>query len=157
MDNEFLPADRPGAPNESFPAEEVPASQALSKRAARRLIQRAFVLVGRDRNVRQHLREASVVTLWTLEDWKLAWTVELERGKVHFERRPAKHPDLTLTWRTAEEFFNQIENGVPPDDGLGIAGNLHLRRFSQPVYQAFCKALRKVLRYPFDDEGNRLT
>lgn len=77
-----------------------------SKRAARRVIQRAFVLAGRDRQLRQHLREVRLTTLWILEDWDLVWTVIIDRGKMEFERRPAKHPDLTLTWRTAHEFFS---------------------------------------------------
>ena len=42
---------------------------ALSKRGARRAIQRAFVRVGRERAIRQHLREAELTTLWTIEDW----------------------------------------------------------------------------------------
>ncbi len=136
--------------------ETLAASLLLSKRAARRLIQHAFVLVGRDRKVRQHLREASVVTLWVLEDWKFAWTVELDRGKIHFDRRPARRPDLTLTWLTAESFFRQIESGGAADDSLEMVGNLELRKFLRPVYQAFCKILPKVLRYPFDNEGNRV-
>jgi hypothetical protein len=77
-----------------------------SKRAARRLIQRALVLTGRDKQLRQHLREARLTTLWILEDWDLVWTVIIDRGKIEFERRPAKHPDLTLTWQTANEFFS---------------------------------------------------
>jgi hypothetical protein len=77
-----------------------------SKRAARRILQRAFVLTGRDRPLRQHIREARFTTLWTLEDWDLAWTVIVDRGKIEFERRPAKHPDLTFSWPTADEFFS---------------------------------------------------
>src|SRR5438128_9637996 len=49
----------------------------LSKRAARRLIQRALVLTGRDRHVREHIREARLTMLWVLEDWGFAWTVHL--------------------------------------------------------------------------------
>ncbi len=156
MKDDVEPASRPAGSLHAAFEGGATTSLPLSKRAARRLIQRAFVLVGRDGNVRQHLRQASAVTLWVLEDWKLAWTVELNRGRIQFERRPARHPDLTLTWRTAEEFFHQIEAGVFPEDGFEIAGNLESRRFSQPVYQAFCKVLLKVLRYPFDDAGNRL-
>jgi hypothetical protein len=77
-----------------------------SKRAARRILQRAFVLAGRDRPLRQHIREDRFTTLWILEDWDLAWTVIVERGKIEFERRPAKHPDLTFSWPTADEFFS---------------------------------------------------
>jgi len=76
-----------------------------SKRAARRILQRAFVLTGRDRQLRQHIREARLTTLWVLEDWDLVWTVIIDRGKIEFDRRPAKHPDLTFNWETANEFF----------------------------------------------------
>jgi len=77
-----------------------------SKRAARRLIQRAFVLTGRDKHLRQHLRAARLTTLWNLQDWDLVWTVIIDRGRIEFDRRPAKHPDLTLSWETANEFFS---------------------------------------------------
>ena len=76
-----------------------------SKRAARRILQRAFVLTGRDRPLRQHIRAARFTTLWILEDWDLVWTVIIDRGKIEFERRPARHPDLILSWPTANEFF----------------------------------------------------
>ncbi len=127
-----------------------------SKRAARRLIQRALVLVGREKSVRQHIREARVTTLWVVEDWKLAWTVEVDRGRVHFDRRPARRPDISFTWRSAEGFFRQVETDVPSESDFELSGPTEARRFSEPVYRAFCKAFRTVLHYPFDDEGNRL-
>lgn len=133
-----------------------PSPLPFSKRAARRMIQRAVVLTGREKAVRQHIREARLITLWVVEDWKLAWTVELDRGRVHFGRRPARHPDMSFTWRTAEGFFRQVETGVAPESDFEASGNLDLRRFSEPVFRAFSKALRIVLRYPFDDAGNRL-
>jgi hypothetical protein len=77
-----------------------------SKRAARRIIQRAFVLTGRDKHLRQHLRAARLTILWILEDWDLVWSVIVDRGKIEFDRRPAKHPDLTLSWQNANEFFS---------------------------------------------------
>ena len=77
-----------------------------SKRAARRILQRAYVLTGRDRTLRQHIREARFTTLWILEDWDFAWTVIVDRGRIEFERRPAKHPDLTFSWPTADGFFS---------------------------------------------------
>ena len=128
----------------------------ISKRAARRLLQRAFVLVGRDRTVRQHIREASVITLWVLEDWRFEWTVTLERGKVHFDRRPARAPDMTLTWPSAEEFFNALWEGRNPDSSLLLEGDLGERRYLDPVYGAFCRLSQQVLRYPFDDAENPL-
>lgn len=118
----------------------------LSKRAARRLIQRAFVLAGRDRNVRQHIRQANVTTLWTIEDWGLAWTVVLERGRVEFERRPTKKPDVSFGWLTAKEFFRHIETDAPGEGTSEVAGDLALRRFTEPVCQAFRSSLRELLR-----------
>jgi hypothetical protein len=85
-----------------------------SKRAARRILQRAFVLTGRDRALRQHIREARFTTVWILEDWDLVWTVIIDRGRVDFERRPARHPDLTLTWPAAADFFSSASLSSPP-------------------------------------------
>ncbi len=129
---------------------------ALSKRAARRLIQRAFVLAGRDRNVRQHIREAHCRLLWVIEDWDLAWTVSLYRGKMEFDRRPTKRPDLTLTWPTAEEFFKQVAVGTRKDDAPEHSGEASHWKFGQPVYSSFCAAMREVLRDPVDENGVRL-
>ncbi len=150
------PADSMAAMQQDEPLETFAVSSLVSKRAARRLIQRALVLVGRDRHIRQHLREARLLTLWVLEDWKFAWTVQLERGKIHFARRPTKHPDLTLTWPTAELFFRQIESGAPAQEGCEMAGSPDLRRSFEPLFRAFSNALSAVMRNPFDDEGNRL-
>ncbi len=120
------------------------------------MIQHALVLAGRDRNVRQHIREARAITLWVLEDWQLEWTVALDRGKVQFDRRPARSPALTLTWQSAEEFFVALWEGRDPADSLRLEGDLALRRYSDPVYSAFCRALQQVLHHPFDGAGNRL-
>jgi len=137
-------------------SESIQDSLPFSKRAARRLIQRAFVLVGRDRHVRDHLRAASMVTLWVLEDWKLAWTVGMDRGKIHFERRPAKRPDLTLTWRTAEGFFKQIQTGCRAKDSPEICGDASLRKLVESVLKAFCASLSALLRNPIDEVGESL-
>lgn len=157
-------ASIPGAPMgfrppmASDPASEgrAAAFPTLSKRAARRMIQRAIVLLGRDRHIHQHVREARMVTLWMLEDWKFAWTVEFDRGKVHFERRPAKRPDLTLTWQAAEQFFRQIASGGLAEEGFEVEGEASLRRFLLPIWRAFGKIMSGVLQNPFDDEGNSL-
>lgn len=133
-----------------------PASPELSKRAARRLIQRAFVLVGRDRRVREHIREAHLTMLWVLEDWGFEWTVVVDRGRLQFDRRPARKPDLTVTWREATVFFQRIEDGGEDADDFKIEGKLELRKFLDLVYRAFRSALHEVLRYPFDDEGVRI-
>ena len=92
-----------------------------SKRAARRILQRAFVLAGRDKTLRQHIREARLTILWVLEDWDLVWTIIIDRGKIELARRPAKHPDLTLTWRTASEFFSSASSSVQPKRGASRA------------------------------------
>lgn len=149
------------APESPPDAEITPAGEALpppeiSKRAARRVLQRAFVLVGRDRTVRQHIREARVITLWALEDWGFEWTVTIDRGKVQFDRRPARAPDLTFTWPNAEGFFKSLWEGKSPDASLHLAGDLSLRRFGDPVYTAFCRLAEQVLHAPFDEAGNRL-
>lgn len=128
----------------------------LSKRAARRLIQRAFVLAGRDRNVRQHIREAHGAILWVIEEWDLAWTIFFEKGKLEFDRRPTKRPDLTLTWHTAGEFFKQVESSARKDDGPQRVGDATVWKFAQPVYSGFCASLREVLRNPVDEDGVRL-
>jgi hypothetical protein len=129
---------------------------ALSKRAARRLIQRAFVLAGRDRNVRQHIREVRCLMLWTIEDWDLAWTVSLDRGRMEFDRRPTKRPDLTLSWPTAEEFFEQVAVGTRKNDPPDHSGDATLWKFGQVVYSSFCAAMREVLCDPVDENGVRL-
>ncbi len=133
-----------------------PESQPLSKRAARRLIQRAFVLLARDRHVRQQFREARAVTLWVLADWDFAWTVEFDRGKVGFERRPSKRPDVTITWRTAEDFFRHARSGKLNQDNLEMTGKLDLKKLAHTVCQEFVRKLGGVLESPFDDAGNPL-
>jgi len=152
------------------PFEDSKASPAdLSKRAARRLIQRAFVLAGRDRVVHQHIREAHLTTLWILEDWNLEWTLVLNRGKVAFERRPAKNPDLILTWDSASAFFSHVEGatrarGWPSGTAsetdaqstFRLTGDSSLRKILEPVYYAFCAALRDVLANPVDENGDPL-
>ncbi len=135
----------------SVPSRIIPSS--LSKRAARRLIQRALVLVGRDRRLRQHIRETRLVTTWTVEDWGLTWTVELDRGKVCYDRRSAGRPDCTFAWRTAEDFFRQIDRESFPDESFGAP---ELRRLAEPFCRCFCRMMQRVLSFPFDDEGDRL-
>jgi hypothetical protein len=140
----------------------VPDAPALSRRAARRLIQRAFVLTGRDRKVRQHIREARLTLLWVLEDWGFAWTVLLERGGLVFDRRPAKRPDVTFTWQTAREFFSQAEQGrlVERDpsshEGFRYEGPPESKRALEPLWRAFAAALGEVLKNPVDENGDPL-
>ena len=128
----------------------------LSKRAARRIIQRAFVLAGRDRNVRRHIRDAELISLWIIEDWDLAWTLLVHRGRVQFDRRPTRKPDLTLTWRTAEDFFKESEASERGQERSEVTGNLELCRFTGPVCQAFWASLRELLKNPVDESGDPL-
>lgn len=142
--------------DEDRQADAVADPSSLSRRAARRLFQRAFVLAGRDRNIRQHLREAHCSILWVIEDWDFAWTIYLDKGRIEFDRRPTKRPDLTLTWPTAEEFFKQVQKGTRKDDAPAHAGDGAAWKFAQPLYSGFCAALREVLLDPVDENGVRL-
>jgi len=120
------------------------------------MIQQACVLTGRDRSVRQHIREARLATHWVLADWDFEWTVNLDRGKVRFERRPASAPDVTLTWPSAAEFLTSIEEGRAPDAAMVFEGKLELRNSVLLVYKSFCRSLEKVMANPVDDAGNTL-
>jgi len=137
-------------------AEPAPIPSQFSKRAARRIIQRAFVLAGRDRNVRPHIREARVASLWIIEDWGLSWTLLVHRGRVQFDRRRTRKPDLTFTWRTAEDFFKETESSGRGPATSEVTGNLPLRRFTDPVCQSFWASLRVLLRDPVDECGDSL-
>jgi hypothetical protein len=128
----------------------------LSKRAARRIIQRAFVLMGRAKPVRQHIRESELITLWIIEDWDLEWTVYLKRGKFEVERRPAKRPDVTLTWPTAEGFFAEVEGSGDGTEGVQMTPATGHQRFFQPLLRGFFENLRHVLANPVDDVGDPL-
>ncbi len=129
---------------------------ALSKRAARRVIQRAFVLVGRDKSIRQHLREASLNTLWMIEDWGLEWTVTVEHGKFEFHRGRTGQPQVTYTWQHAEDFFYQIETGASNPEVFQCEGSREIQKLLRPIFVAFAKSLSGVLQHPFDDDGERL-
>ena len=146
-----------------------------SKRAARRIIQRAFVLTGRDKHFRQQIRSARLGTLWILEDWDMIWTVFIDRGKLEFERRPAKHPDLIFNWPIASDFFLAASNdltraaltaslGQSPGSavhndaqiGLTLTGNVELRRLAGNLLHCFLGQLGHVLRNPVDGSGESL-
>jgi len=138
------------------PSENAPAFPPLSKRAARRVIQRAFVLVGRDKHVRQHIRAARLNTRWTLADWGLEWTVVLNHGRLEYHRGRVGRPNLTFAWGTAQAFFSQIETGRPVEGAFELQGDAVWKKLCEPVYDAFCGTLRGVLRNPIDDAGERL-
>jgi hypothetical protein len=127
-----------------------------SKRAARRIIQRAFVLTGRDKQFRQHIREVRLTTLWALEDWELIWTVIIDRGKIEFERRPTKHPDLTLSWPTADEFFVCARETNPSNRRLELEATPDVRRVAGNLLKTYFRCLDRVLRNPVDDVGESL-
>ena len=141
-------------PEETLPGQD-PASS-LSKRAARRIIQRAFVLVGRDKVLRQQIRESEITTLWIVEDWELQWTVFLRRGKFEIERRSAKYPDVTLSWPTAEEFFQQVDRSGEASVKVEIFPAQEHRRFFETLLRGFFACLRHVLANPVDDFGESL-
>jgi len=128
----------------------------LSKRAARRIIQRAFVLMGRDKFLRTQIRGARITSLWVIEDWQLEWTVFFHRGKFVVERRPAKHPDATLTWATAGDFFRQVDRAGETNVQVQIVPPQEHRRFFETILRGFFACLRHVLSNPFDDAGESL-
>ena len=129
---------------------------ALSKRAARRVIQRALVLVGRNRAVRQSLRAVELNSLWIIEDSDLDWTVMIERGRPEFQRGRIGHPQVILQWRTEEDFFHHIESGAPREGTYDFEGEANWRRVIDTIFKAFAKALRTVLIDPVGDDGERL-
>ncbi|HUY13171.1 MAG TPA: hypothetical protein VMX16_05990 [Terriglobia bacterium] len=133
--------------------------QDLSHRAARRVIQRAFVLAGRSRSLRDHIRTVEVETLWKIEDWGFAWTVLIDRGRLEFSRRPSKRPDAILLWPFLEDFIPQLE-GKPllrnREADFIQAGDLKARNAAMSLYTAFIPLLRQVLSDPFDEDGTPL-
>ncbi len=143
-------------PDDMNDLETAPAPAELSKRAARRLIQRAFVLTGRERQIRQHIREAHVAMLWVLEDEGMEWAVLLDRGRILFDRRPAKKPDVVLRWGESRTFFESARTGRDEPDAFTIEGPPELRRVAELVWRAFRSALGNVLSFPFDEDGVRL-
>lgn len=128
----------------------------LSKRAARRIIQRTFVLMGKDKALRHLIRESEITTLWIVEDWELEWTVMLHRGKFEMERRPAKHPDATLTWPTAVEFFHQVDCAGHPAVEAKIHPAQENQRLLATLLRAFFTYLGRVLANPVDALGESL-
>ena len=112
--------------------------------------------MGRDKVLRQQIRESEITTLWIVEDWELEWTVFLRRGKFEMERRPAKHPDVTLSWPTAEEFFQQVDRSGEASVQVQILPAQEHRRFFETLLRGFFACLRHVLANPVDDLGESL-
>jgi hypothetical protein len=128
----------------------------LSKRAARRIIQRTFVLMGKDKVLRQLIRESEITTVWMIEDWELEWTVLLRRGKFEVERRQSKRPDITLTWPTAEEFFRQVDRSGDASVQVQMTPEQDHPRFFETLLRGFFSTLRSVLENPVDAVGQNL-
>jgi hypothetical protein len=143
------------SPEPDPPPEAAWSPASMSKRAARRLIQRAWVLTGRDRSVRQRIRHARLVTHWALTDWGLEWTAVIDRGTLRFERQPARRPQVAFSWPSAEEFFRSVQAGSD-DPRLATEGEPEARRVAEFVRRAFLETLRKVMQYPYDQDGRRL-
>ncbi len=133
--------------------------QDLSHRAARRVIQRAFVLAGRNRSLRDHIRTAEVETLWKIEDWGFSWTVLIDRGRLEFSRRPSKRPDVTLLWPSLEDFTAQLDEQPlfrDRDADFIDARDPKARKVALALYTAFIPLLRQVISDPFDEDGTPL-
>ena len=142
-------------PSDQLQTRQDPATS-LSKRAARRIIQRAFVLMGRDKFLRHQIRECDLTTLWRVEDWQLEWTVFLHRGRFEVERRPAKHPEVTLSWPTAEVFFQQVDHTAETNTMVQMQSAQEHRRLLETLLRGFFDCLRHVLSNPVDDVGESL-
>jgi hypothetical protein len=132
------------------------ASPGISKRAAQRLIQRALVLAARNRNVRQHIREADLSSAWSIEDWGLEWAVTIRHGKLDFDRRLPHHPDIRVSWPTAQGFFNEAEDTPARSSSLHYEGPLEARRMWDIIHHAFRTALKDLLQNPVDQDGRSL-
>jgi hypothetical protein len=140
----------------SRPADFEASLHGLSKRGTQRLIQRALVLAGRSRNVRQHIREAELTSVWTIEDWGMKWAVEIRRGRLDFDRRLPHQPDIRITWPTAEGFLAEGRGSGSILDQARYEGPPEARRIWDVIHHAFAVALGEVLRNPVDQDGRRL-
>jgi len=140
----------------SHPRDFDAAPHGLSKRAAQRLIQRALVLAGRSRNVRQHIREADLSSIWTIEDWGLEWAVKIRRRRLDFDRRLPHQPDIRITWPTAEGLFGEGSGSEPVADQARFEGPPEARRIWDVIHHAFSVALGELLKNPVDQDGRRL-
>lgn len=128
----------------------------ISKRAAQRLIQRALVLAGRSRTVRQHIREVDLTSVWTIEDWGLEWAVAIRRGELDFDRRLPARPDIKVSWPKAEAFFSERETSAHGGAEPRYEGPPEARRTWDVVYRAFQAALRELMQNPVDGDGRTL-
>ena len=140
----------------SYSAELESPPGGLSKRAAQRLVRRALVLAARRRNVRQHIREANLTSVWAIDDWGLEWAVAIRRGKLDFDRRLPRQPDIRVSWPTAQAFFHAADKTRAESSPSQYEGPPELRRMWDIIYQAFRTALKDVVQNPVDQDGRSL-
>jgi hypothetical protein len=138
------------------PENNINITPSLSKRGARRVIQRAFVLMGRNKALRQKLRSVSLTTRWVVEDWGLEWSVILEKGHVEFHRGHVGKPQVNVVWSTGDQFLAHLESGISPAEGFEFDCEPDARRTMEVILQTFPVTLRNVLADPIDDDGVRL-
>ena len=132
------------------------AAPSLSKRGARRVIQRTFVLMGRDKALRQRLKSVELTMRWMVEDWGLEWTVILAQSHLAFHRGHVGKAQVSFRWKTGDDFLGQIEKGPNPGEGFELECEPALRRVVDLLLAAFCNTLKTVLADPVDDDGVRL-
>jgi hypothetical protein len=128
----------------------------LSKRGARRVIQRAVVLMGRDKALRQKLRSVELTTRWLIEDWGSEWTVIVDQGHIAFHRGHVGKPQVKFLWTTGDAFLSHLEPKSTPAEGFKLECEPALRRVVDMLFQPFLTTLRNVLADPVDDDGVRL-
>lgn len=139
---------------ESEHPREIPAT--LSKRGARRVIQRAVVLMGRDKALRQKLRSVQLTTRWMIEDWGSEWTIIVDQGHIEFHRGHVGKAQVSILWKTGEDFLAHLEAKSMPADEFELECEPALRRVVDLLFQTFTVTLRSVLADPVDDDGVRL-
>lgn len=132
------------------------AVSSLSKRGARRVIQRAVVLLGRDKAFRQKVRTVQMNSRWSVEDWDLEWTVIVAQGRMEFHRGRTGRAHTHLRWKTGEDFLKQVELGRTPGDGFELECPAAEKALVESLLARFCATLKSVLADPVDDDGVRL-
>ena len=128
----------------------------LSKRGARRVIQRAHVLIGRDKGFRQRTRGLALNTQWTIEDWDLEWTALLAEGRLESYRGHTGRPQISFRWKTGEDFMSHVESGRTPGDGFRLECQAADKVVAELLLARFCATLKSVVINPVDDAGVRL-
>ena len=129
----------------------------LSKRAARRIIQRTFVLMGKDKvSAAANPRIAKSPRFGSWKTGRWSGRCFSTAGSLKLERRPAKHPDVTLSWPTAEEFFHQVDRSGDANVQVQILPEQEHRRFFETLLRGFFSCLRHVLANPVDAVGESL-